>query len=184
MEKHHGGSSYPKTRCNLSSWLRQQHWYIEWPWLPHEEDPYVRTEHQALIHKKVISLIILELNQWAVDLINYIMDERDANLILSIPLRQSDNDSWLWKHDKTSIYIVKSVYVAIQNTRESSLTSDNFCFWKQLWNLKVSLKVTNFIWRTLSENGVYTNFSQWMSAAFQKYKVEELKGIIMLCWSL
>lgn len=63
------------------------------PWLDNDNDPYIHTEHEALTGKTVDSLMIPGQNSWDEDLIHDMFTERDANLIISIPLRISDTDS-------------------------------------------------------------------------------------------
>lgn len=65
-----------------------------------DPDPYVFTSHEALHHKTVDALINLEHNAWDVDLIKNIFVDRDVQLIHSIPLKPSDEDTWYWKRDR------------------------------------------------------------------------------------
>ncbi|KAL8133670.1 hypothetical protein AgCh_008927 [Apium graveolens] len=120
------------------------------PWLPCEMDPYIHTHHQTLQGNKVVSLLAMDQNTWDVDLINDLFIERDANLILSIPVRRLDNDSWFWRKEKMGTYSVKSAYDVIRAGLESNLLSSNSGFWNKLWNLKIPLKVKHFIWRSIS----------------------------------
>lgn len=64
------------------------------PWLPDAADPYIHTNHEAIKDKNVAALMVTGQNQWDVDLVNDIFNTRDADLILSIPLRQEDVDFW------------------------------------------------------------------------------------------
>ncbi|XP_074359589.1 uncharacterized protein LOC141699273 [Apium graveolens] len=117
------------------------------PWLP-SSDPYIHTDHEAIRNRTVDALMITNQIEWDVDLVKDIFSERDAQLILSIPLRPSDMDSWFWKWENLSHYSVKSAYAAIQETKQNSCWNDNFP-WKRVWNLKVPLKVKHFIWRAI-----------------------------------
>ncbi|XP_074374511.1 uncharacterized protein LOC141714914 [Apium graveolens] len=76
------------------------------PWLPHKEDPYIHTSHEALKDMKVNSLMVTGEREWNQDLIKDIFNGRDANLILSIPLSNSDADSWFWNNEKLGLYTV------------------------------------------------------------------------------
>lgn len=89
------------------------------PWLP-SSDPYVHTDHEAIRNKIVDALMCTNQIEWDVDLVKDIFSERDAQLILSIPLRSSDTDSWFWKWEKLGYYSVKSAYAAIQETKHNS----------------------------------------------------------------
>lgn len=44
-------------------------------------------------------------------------------------------------------YSVKSAYAVIREIREGDSSSDNFGFWRKMWNLKIPLKVKHFVWR-------------------------------------
>lgn len=64
------------------------------PWLPDLNDPYVSSANSALQNVKVASLMDISANQWDQDLVIYMFNERDADLILSIPVNSTDNDTW------------------------------------------------------------------------------------------
>lgn len=49
---------------------------------------------EAIEDKKVTSLMVTGHNEWDADLVNDIFCERDANLILSIPLGCNQEDVW------------------------------------------------------------------------------------------
>lgn len=48
--------------------------------------------------------------QWDIDLIFDIFNDRDANLIVSIPLRNNESDAWYLRGEKSGVYSVKSAY--------------------------------------------------------------------------
>lgn len=85
---------------------------IQDPWLP-GADPFIHTDNEVIRNKNVDMLIVPNQNIWDVDLITDIFSERDAQLILSIPLRISDTDNWFWKWERLGHYSVKSAYAAI-----------------------------------------------------------------------
>lgn len=81
-------------------------------WLP-SSDPYIVTDHKALHNKNVDALMNLEHNAWDTDLIKDIFVDRDVQLILSIPLKPIDEDTWYWNKDSLGHYTVKSGYAAL-----------------------------------------------------------------------
>lgn len=119
------------------------------PWLPCQTNPYISTSNEALKGTKVISLMAENHNTWDVDLIHDIFNERDANLILSIPIQSTDNDSWFWRKDKMGQYTVKSAYDVLRDNSMASNASINKTFWTKLWHLKIPLKVKHFMWRAI-----------------------------------
>lgn len=58
---------------------------LEEPWLL-SYDPYVYSTNETLVNQKVSSLMVTGVQQWDRDLIVHVFEEREASLILSIPL--------------------------------------------------------------------------------------------------
>lgn len=72
-------------------------------------------------------------------------EDRDAELILSIPLSNNDKDTWYWRYKKMGHYSVKISYIRLQETKGSPNTVDNSGFWRKLWHLKIPSKINNFL---------------------------------------
>lgn len=113
---------------------------VEDPWLPLESDPYVHSNNPAIVNQKVSSLFDNTRN-WDIDLINDIFDRREADLILTIPVNSSLEDSWYWRREKLGDYTVKSAYLYLQDLKNNYNVSSNSGFWRKLWNLKIPPKV-------------------------------------------
>lgn len=58
---------------------------LEEPWLL-SYDPYVYSTNETLVNQIVSSLMVTGFQQWDRDLIVHVFEEREASLILSIPL--------------------------------------------------------------------------------------------------
>lgn len=117
------------------------------PWLPSEHNPYIHSISESLRNQKVISLLDTVEGSWEVlDL----FEERDANMILSIPVNTEENDTWYWRREKMGSYSVKSAYSLLLESKTHNHTGDNSGFWRCLWNLKIPSKVKNFLWRACS----------------------------------
>lgn len=121
------------------------------PWLPCEHDPYIHTVHASLKDCTTSSLMSDYQSSWDTDLVKDIFNERDANLILTIPIQTRGDDSWFWRKEKLGHYSVKSAYALIQSSSVNSSTSNSSGFWSKLWNLKIPLKVKHFIWRAVRD---------------------------------
>lgn len=80
------------------------------PWLPDALNPYVTSRSEALHNAIVSNLMDLSTNQWDQDIIKDVFEERDANLILSIPISSDEADTWYWNFEKMGGYSVKSAY--------------------------------------------------------------------------
>lgn len=93
------------------------------PWLP-SMDPYVQTNNEAIKDKMVDVLMVTDRREWDVDLINDIFIERDAQLILSLPLNNAKSDSWFWKWNRLGEYMVKSAYDAIREAKQGANVDD------------------------------------------------------------
>lgn len=94
--------------------------------------------------------MVQDQNSWDEDLIHDIFIERDVNLILLIPLRNSNADSWFWNKEKLGQYTLKSAYGVLQERKmvHQSSTIDEVL--KKMWNLKIPLKFKNFLLRVLT----------------------------------
>lgn len=68
---------------------------MAYPWLPNDQDPYVHTVNATLDGQMFSSLMITRYNKWDTDLLADIFEDRDTNLILSIPLQNEAADSSL-----------------------------------------------------------------------------------------
>lgn len=95
----------------------------------------------------MVSALLNSENQWDLDLIMDIFDNRDANIILSIPTHTTVEDSWYWRKKKMGNYPVKSAYLLLQENKNDYGTAPNSGFWRKLWNLKIPPKVKNFLLR-------------------------------------
>lgn len=63
------------------------------PWLSCDLNPYIITVHEALKSVMVSSLMTEYQNNWNADLVKDIFNDRDANPILTFPIKQKDNDA-------------------------------------------------------------------------------------------
>lgn len=111
-------------------------------------DPYVQTDNEAIRDKTVDALMVSDRREWDVDLIKDIFTERDAQLILSLPLSSTDADGWFWKWNMLGQYTIKSAYDAIREAKQDANVDDRIQ-WKRVWNLNIPLKVKHFIWRAM-----------------------------------
>lgn len=98
-------------------------------YLPDINDPYIHTRSEAIHNVTVSALMSTDENQWDRDLILDIFDERDAMLILSIPLNTEEEDTWYWKYEKMGNYTVKSAYNSF-SLKSGNVQIDNFGFWR------------------------------------------------------
>lgn len=121
------------------------------PWLPDAQDPYIHTRSEAIEGRKVADLMVTGQVEWDIDLIQDIFEQRDANLILSIPLRPNDVDIWFWNKEKLGGYTVKSAYAMLQENNTEAVSEIDTDTWKKVWSLKLPPKVKNFMWRSLTE---------------------------------
>lgn len=115
------------------------------PWLHSPQDRYIYFMNEALIQQNVSSLMHSHDGSWDKDLILDIFDDRDASIILSIPLNIEEEDSWYWRHEKFGRYSVKSAYALIQDGKPNNNVQDNSGFWRCLLNLKISPKIKNSV---------------------------------------
>lgn len=119
------------------------------PWLWDVENPYVITNHAAIEGQSVSSLMITNQKVWDINLIRDVFVDRDANLILVIPLDESENDLWYWNKERMGKYTVKSAYLSMCAEREDN--NEPSVIWKTIWSYKIPHKIKIFIWRALSD---------------------------------
>lgn len=108
---------------------------------------FVVSTNEALRGVKVSALFETGKNRWDVDLVHDMFEERDVNLILSIPLNRSEEDIWFWSKERSGNYSVKSSYHWLQTQKHNFNRGDNDRYWNRMWSLKVPLKVKHMIWR-------------------------------------
>ncbi|XP_060959224.1 uncharacterized protein LOC115699974 [Cannabis sativa] len=115
-------------------------------WLPDVDNPKVTSTHPALLSQCVNSLMITGEYAWDVDLVLDLFNNRDANLILSIPLSSSRvNDTWYWCLEKTGHFTVKSAYKFLQMRKETGSQPNSSLVWNGIWKLRVPPKHLNLL---------------------------------------
>lgn len=116
------------------------------PWLPCSKNSYVTSDlHPDLRNVTVDALMINNERRWDVEVLRDIFNNRDCQLIQSIPLsRHVERDTWYWKMEKNGDFSVKSCYRKLCGERDYGARA----FWGKLWKLKLPGKVINFLWRT------------------------------------
>ncbi|XP_019158509.1 PREDICTED: uncharacterized protein LOC109155280 [Ipomoea nil] len=116
------------------------------PWLPNDDDPYVRTPLPQGGNMKVSDLIDPILKDWNTALLNNIFQQRDVDLILQIPVSIEYDDVWCWKGDVRGIYYVKQGYRNLLEHHDNTVAiATNI--WNIIWKLKIPPHVHNFLWR-------------------------------------
>ncbi|XP_060960728.1 uncharacterized protein LOC133031275 [Cannabis sativa] len=137
-------------RINIGTGLSTH--ILKQPWLPDSVNPYVSTTGPGLDGYMVSSLFDVSTRSWDVSLVQDMFNTRDAALILGIPLSSTaTEDCWSWTGDRTGSYTVKSAYAMLQLQKTSRSGENNSGFWHKLWHLKIPPKVTNFMWRVVSD---------------------------------
>ncbi|XP_074363041.1 uncharacterized protein LOC141703396 [Apium graveolens] len=126
---------------------------------PMRDGANAKTVHDAIKGQPVSSLMITDQKEWDVELLNDIFEDRDVNLILSIPIGRVEFDSWYWNKEKLGTYTVKSAYAVLQGLECVMSSKKQLCtFWYH------------------AHLQVYAGLLQ--------YKREEVERIVMIMWSL
>ncbi|XP_060965604.1 uncharacterized protein LOC133034522 [Cannabis sativa] len=121
-------------------------------WLPDDDNPKVTSTHPALLGQCVNSLMVSGECSWDVDLVLDLFNNRDAHLILSIPLSSSRvDDTWYWCLEKTGHFTVKSAYKSLQVRKETGSQPNSSPVCNGIWKLRVPPKVKDLLWRAASE---------------------------------
>lgn len=78
---------------------------------------------------------------WDEQKIGSIFNDRDRDLILSIPLSfEQSEDKWYWLGDKAGVYSVRGGYKFLHNYTETQYARARD-LWKILWKIKATLKI-------------------------------------------
>nr|GMD29278.1 pleckstrin homology domain-containing protein 1-like [Ipomoea batatas] len=98
-----------------------------------DDDPYVSTNLSDSISGATVSSLFDEQGKgWDKECVKDIFNERDANLIINIPLSlRKPPDSWVWYLESKGIYSVKSCYKLLIGE------VDDVRPWNRIWDLQV-----------------------------------------------
>ncbi|XP_019182124.1 PREDICTED: uncharacterized protein LOC109177267 [Ipomoea nil] len=118
------------------------------PWLPNQEDPFIRSPIlNNDVNMKVCSLIDSATQDWNTQLVINMFEQRDAELILKIPVATEFDDTWCWRGDIRGLYSVKNGYRMLTPLHGQEGTDS--AVWRNLWRLKIPPNIKNFVWRIL-----------------------------------
>ena len=106
-------------------------------WLPDIINSFVTSSHAALNGVNVSQLMVVGQNEWDVDLLKDLFDERDLELIRNIPISRDGEDVWYWRFERLGSYIGKNGYYALLKSILGSESSNFQGFWRSLWCLKL-----------------------------------------------
>ncbi|XP_030494910.1 uncharacterized protein LOC115710700 [Cannabis sativa] len=98
-----------------------------------------------------IAFFKMNSREWDEEIIKDLFDDRDQELIFSLQLSSTAiSDYWSWRFERKGHYSVKSAYQFLQEEKGAWPITGATGVWKELWSLKVHLKVSNFLWRAAS----------------------------------
>ncbi|KAJ8765972.1 hypothetical protein K2173_020488 [Erythroxylum novogranatense] len=146
MAKHSRKSTYYSTRPMLEDWQgdRVQIWSN--PWLKDVNNPFFTTPFDARYSVLLAKDLVVN-GMWNSELITVIFNNRDSGLILSLPLSGTDADDLFWLYEDKGFFSVKWAYKALTCGNQEPLNAEMAQVWQKFWKLKVSLQVSNFVWR-------------------------------------
>lgn len=114
-------------------------------WLLDKNNDRIEGAPFPLLENETVSALMHhQRNEWDCEAIQDLFGQRDARLILSIPLSVgSPNDKLIWIHEKDGSFSVKRCYKAlIGDFLEADIAN-----WTQSWNLKIPPKIKVFFWQ-------------------------------------
>jgi len=132
-------------RLGDSSHIRS--WYD--PWINDEGRAYVTinvpTGREGMMVREIIED---DTNEWKMDVIKEVFNERHTENILAMPIMDDmGEDKRCWKFIKHSDYMFKSIYnYTMENLVDNSelRVKGN---WMKIWSLRIPQKVKVFLWR-------------------------------------
>ncbi|XP_019151923.1 PREDICTED: uncharacterized protein LOC109148642 [Ipomoea nil] len=114
------------------------------PWLPNSQNPFVMTTEMAYFNAPTVSsLLCVDEKRWDTELIRDIFYQRDAQLILNLPLSYAYTpDMMYWEGESNGIYSVRSAY----KLEFGNLEQDCQWPWTVVWNFDIPQKIKCFFW--------------------------------------
>lgn len=118
-------------------------------WLPDKDNPCVLSNLFPYLEIAIVSsLKDMQGVGWDANIIRDIFTERDAKLILSIPLDVHSREyKLIWAKEDSGIFTVKSCYRAIVQ----ELQGGDIKEWTKIWKLKIPPKAKILFWQACSK---------------------------------
>ncbi|KAL8112352.1 hypothetical protein AgCh_019885 [Apium graveolens] len=115
------------------------------PWLPDVDNGYLSTDMPLELQNATMSgLMEIDHKRWDEEVISNLCNERDKELILSIPLSMGTReDGWYWLLDPKGNFTVRSGYRFLQGEQPKPYAK----FWRKMWSLRLPGKVLTLLWR-------------------------------------
>lgn len=94
----------------------------------------------------VYELIDADNNCWNVEKIRLLLNDRDCDKILTIPISNKRiSDMLIWRFDKKGVYTVRSAYRSLSRVTDANEVMDEGSVWRKLWGLDVPTKVKHTV---------------------------------------
>ncbi|XP_031112245.1 uncharacterized protein LOC116016226 [Ipomoea triloba] len=118
-------------------------------WLPDSINRRISTFPYPFMENATVSSLLNDQGErWDEDSIVNIFNERDANLILSIPIAKTKReDELFWPEEDNGKFSVKSCY-RVLSTVPRNITEEK---WTSMWNLWLPAKIKNFFWQACTQ---------------------------------
>ncbi|KAA3457116.1 reverse transcriptase [Gossypium australe] len=117
-------------------------------WVPGVEILNCQNSSQNPRLVKVAELIDNNTRSWNAELILSTFAEREAAIILSIPLSISPHEDFIiWSEEATGEYSVRSGHRVLTKGRHTQIQESLKKFYKSLWNLEIPSKLKITAWR-------------------------------------
>ncbi|XP_074341994.1 uncharacterized protein LOC141679391 [Apium graveolens] len=132
----------------------------------------------------VASLFCMDKNDWDLEVVSDVLNERDQACVHVIPLSESNHDDkFYWYLEDSGIYSVKSAYRLLQTQKGAWNAQENERVWRILWNIKAPLKTLNLISLPDVQFQEIVCFKSWLVFIFATADERKYAEIITLCWS-
>lgn len=103
------------------------------PWLVIEENPFITSNPKRLQNQVVASLMCIDKNQWDMEVLTDMLNERDQACVLAVPTSNSNQEDRLyWSLENSGIYSVKSAYRLLQLQKRSGNVNEADNVWQIL----------------------------------------------------
>ncbi|KAL6509415.1 hypothetical protein OROGR_022725 [Orobanche gracilis] len=161
------------------------------PWLPDDNNPYIQTSlSNEVIVAPVRSLMNVSGIGWNAIYVRQVVNERDANLILNIPLSiRRPRESWTWWWEEKGEYSVKSCYRRMMGNYEP-LCSGYLPTQDILASRRVSCNVSCFLCNLADETTAHLFVKcqkikdLWSNVHLKVSPYTNMRRFAILCWEV
>ncbi|XP_031108675.1 uncharacterized protein LOC116013165 [Ipomoea triloba] len=171
------------------------------PWLPDSANPFVSTPDPGYLGNSLVrSLFDTHASGWDMELVRDVFNDRDALLILSIPIPLvPSSDIWYWERELHGLYSVKSAYrlstgegVLGGAVAWAGVNCDPICSFcgeevESVIHLFANCSFAHSCWRLLENYWSLErveSIETWVEGMWEHLTRDRIEQVVAICWML